>query len=128
MPGEDAQEIADNILAQARSAGIDGDGIEIHLEVEMEMPGFRTRTDHPLVIGAIKAIADSGGEVLEVGGWTAACDGGFIARDVDIPCIVLGPGILNDQAHQANESVGPDELFITARAYALLALRLVGHK
>jgi acetylornithine deacetylase len=49
-----------------------------------------------------------------------------MARDVGIPCIVLGPGGINDQAHQPNESVGIDELIIAARAYALLALRLVG--
>ncbi len=126
MPDEDAQQIAHDILGQIREAGIDGDGIEVTLDVEMEMPGFRTDPSHPLVAAGVDAIADAGGERNEVGGWTAACDGGFIARDVGIPCIVLGPGGLNDQAHQANESVSLDELEIAAKAYALMAIRMIG--
>ncbi|WP_111721162.1 M20 family metallopeptidase [Homoserinimonas sp. OAct 916] len=126
MPGEDAREVADDMLQRVRDAGIDGDGIHITLDVEMEMPGFRTDPGHPLVSAAVDAIDDAGGGRLEVGGWTAACDGGFISRDVGITTIVLGPGGLNDQAHQANESVGIDELVIAARAYALMALRLLG--
>ena len=126
MPGEDAQAIADDLLARIREAGIDGDGIEVTLEVEMEMPGFKTDPEHPLVIAGVNAIDDAGGGRIDVGGWTAACDGGFIARDVGVPCIVLGPGGLNDQAHQANESVALVELEVAARAYALLAIRVVG--
>lgn len=126
MPDEDAQNIVDAMLQKVRTAGIDTDGIEVTLEVEMEMPGFRTDPAHPLVGAAVDAVEAAGGERKDVGGWTAACDGGFISRDVGIPCIVLGPGGLNDQAHQANESVGVEELEVAARAYALLALRLVG--
>jgi len=126
MPDEDAQTIVDQLLEQIRYSGIDGDGIVVDLVVEMEMPGFTTNGEDPLIHGAVGAIVDAGGVRQEVGGWSAACDGGFMARDVGIPCIVLGPGGINDQAHQPNESVGIDELIIAARAYALLALRLVG--
>lgn len=126
MPEEDAHTIVADIATRIREAGIDGDGITVTLDVQMEMPGFRTDPGHPLVTGAVEAIADAGGGYSEVSGWTAACDGGFIARNFGIPCIVLGPGGLNDQAHQANESVGIDELVTAARAYALLILRLVG--
>ncbi|MEO6827946.1 MAG: M20 family metallopeptidase [Microbacteriaceae bacterium] len=126
MPGENARAVADDLLDQVRAEGIDGDGVTVSIDVEMEMPGFRTEPQHPLVLAAVDAIEDAGGGRLEVGGWSAACDGGFIAQDAGIPCIVLGPGGLNDQAHQANESVGVEELVIAARAYALLTLRLVG--
>ncbi|WP_026851295.1 M20 family metallopeptidase [Glaciibacter superstes] len=126
MPDEDAGAITRDLLRLVHDAGIDGDGIVITMDIEMEMPGFRTDPAHPLVTSAVDAIRDAGGGTSEVGGWTAACDGGFIARDVGVPCIVLGPGGLNDQAHQANESVGLDELIVAARAYALLAIRMVG--
>ena len=128
MPDEDAQTVVDRLLRTVRETGIDGDGITVNLVVDMEMPGFITDPGHALVVGAVEAVADAGGGRPAVGGWSAACDGGFIARDLGIPCIVLGPGGLNDQAHQANESVSIDELAIAARAYALLALRLVGHR
>jgi len=128
MPDEDAQAVVDRLLHKVRHAGIEGDGITVNLMVDMEMPGFTTEPAHPLVLSAVDAMADAGGGRQPVGGWSAACDGGFLARDVGIPCVVLGPGGLNDQAHQPNESVSIDELAVAARAYALLAMRLVGRE
>lgn len=122
MPGEDPQAILAALLAGIRAAGIDGDGIAVAAEVTMEMPGFRTSPDHPLVSGAVAALAEVGMDSA-VTGWSAACDGGFIARDFGVPVIVLGPGGLNDQAHQVNESVSVAELVAAARAYALMCLR-----
>ena len=103
-------------------AGIDTDGISVSAEVTMEMPGFRTPEDHPLVSNSVAALADAGVDSA-VRGWTAACDGGFVVRDLGVPAIVMGPGGLNDQAHQVNESVSIAEIVAAARAYALLCLR-----
>ena len=61
-----------------------------------------------------------------MGGWTAACDGGFISRDLGIPAVVPGPGNINTQAHQPDESVVVDDLLIAARVYTLMALRMLG--
>ncbi|QCU78973.1 M20 family peptidase [Citricoccus sp. SGAir0253] len=125
MPDEDPQLIVRELLAAVDAAGIPGDGISVSAEVTMAMPGFRTAPDHPLVRTMHDAVAALGGPA-SVGGWTAACDGGFIARDHGVPTVVMGPGGLNDQAHQVDESVGVEELVIAARAYALAALRLLG--
>lgn len=125
MPDDDAQQILDRLLAQIREAGIDTDGISVSAEVTMEMPGFRTPADHPLVSNSVAALADAGVDSA-IRGWTAACDGGFVVRDLGVPAIVMGPGGLNDQAHQVNESVSIAEIVAAARAYALLCLRHSG--
>ena len=122
MPGEDPQLILAELLARITEAGIDSGGISIQAEVTMEMPGFRTPESHPLVANAVTALADAG-VASAISGWTAACDGGFINRDLGVPVIVMGPGGLNDQAHQVNESVSISELLAAARAYALMCLR-----
>lgn len=122
MPDDDAQQILDRLLAQVREAGIDTDGISVSARVTMEMPGFRTSEDHPLVSNSVAALADAGVDSA-IRGWTAACDGGFVVRDLGVPAIVMGPGGLNDQAHQVNESVSIAEIVAAARAYALLCLR-----
>ncbi|WP_160317911.1 M20 family metallopeptidase [Arthrobacter sp. Edens01] len=57
----------------------------------MEMPGVRTSPDRPLVANAVSALADVGVD-SGVTGWSAARDGGFVARDFGVPVIVLGPG------------------------------------
>nr|WP_244954006.1 M20 family metallopeptidase [Spelaeicoccus albus] len=120
MPGESADGVRDRLADAIRQAGIDTGGITVTVDVEMEMPGFSTPPDHHLVTSAVAALADGAGITSEIGGWTAACDGGFIARDLGVPTIVLGPGGLNDQAHQPDESVAVDELVSAARAYTLL--------
>ncbi|MGJ9403779.1 M20 family metallopeptidase [Arthrobacter sp. KK5.5] len=124
MPFEDAQELCANLLRRISAAGIDGDGIEVGAEVTMSMPGFSTPADHPLVRSSTDALRDAG-TASRVAGWTAACDGGFIARDFGVPTIVMGPGGLNDQAHQPDECVRLEELATAARAYALMATRLL---
>lgn len=122
LPDENPVTIAAELLDRVRAEGITGDGISADFRVTMEMPGFRTAQDHQLVTTAVAAVRDVG-RSSSVGGWSAACDGGFIARDHGIPTVVLGPGGLNDQAHQPNESVEVAELLAAARAYALIALR-----
>ncbi|MBG0738226.1 M20 family metallopeptidase [Paeniglutamicibacter antarcticus] len=131
MPDEDAGMILTQLMERIEGSGLTGDGISVRGGIAMEMPGFRTPVDHPLVRGAVAAVREgcAGAEPDEsnpdpvVGGWSAACDGGFIARDLGVPTIVLGPGGLNDQAHQINESVRIADLAVAARAYALMILR-----
>ncbi|MFZ3454422.1 M20 family metallopeptidase [Arthrobacter sp. 7Tela_A1] len=122
MPDEDPEVIREALLADIRAAGIAADGMTVDAAVTMEMPGFHTEPDHPLVANAVGALAQLGMD-SPVTGWTAACDGGFIARDFGVPVIVMGPGGLNDQAHQVNESVSVTELVTAAKAYALMCLR-----
>ncbi len=124
MPGEDPEEILSDLLDAADRAGITGDGISIEGTVTMSMPGFRTPVEHPLVSAVHDAVQDVGGPG-GIGGWSAACDGGFIAQDLGVPTVVMGPGGLHDQAHQVDESVGVDELALAARAYVLAALRML---
>lgn len=124
MPDEDAAAIAARLRAQITDAGIDTDGIDVEVRVTMEMPGFATAADDPAVTAIHRALTDLG-RPSTVGGWSAACDGGFIARDLGIPALVCGPGDINGQAHQPDESVSIDDLETASRAYALTALRLL---
>ncbi|WAL39626.1 MULTISPECIES: M20 family metallopeptidase [Brevibacterium] len=122
LPGEDPEAIRVELVRRIEAAGITGDGIAVEVEEAMFMPGFRTAADHPLTAAAGAALRAVGREP-RLSGWTAACDGGFIDRDLGVPTVVLGPGDLNAQAHQVDERVEVDDLLAAARAYALLALR-----
>ena len=124
LPGENAADIAAQLKTRIAAAGIGGDGIEVEVSVSMDMPGFSTSDRAELCIAAVEAVTDAvsprGTDV-----WTASCDGGFIARDLGMPTIVLGPGEIETQAHQPDESVSVDQLRDSARAYVLLASRLI---
>lgn len=111
---------------RTRLTGLADRGLSVDVSMPMEMPPFQTPADADLVLTAESALADAGGPGLPVGGWTAACDGGFIARDLGVPVVVLGPGSVTEQAHRADESVAVEQLLVAARAYVLTALRLLG--
>lgn len=125
LPGEDADEVRAGILDRLDGLGLAADGLTLEISMPMSMPGFETAADHPLVVTADRALQEAGGPGLGLAGWTAACDGGFVARDAGVPTLVLGAGSVNEQAHRPDESVAVDDLVTAARTYALLALRLL---
>ena len=92
--------------------------------VDSETPAFATAADDPLTVGVGEALASLGLDPAPRV-WSAACDAGFLHRDLGIRSIVLGPGDINDQAHQADESVAVDDLLTAAKLYTLIAHRLL---
>jgi acetylornithine deacetylase len=126
MPAESAATVFDELRARIDALPLTDRGLTVEASMPMEMPAFETPAGSPLARAAVAAVADAGGPALPPGGWTAACDGGFVARDLGVPVVVVGPGSVAQQAHRPDESVAIDELLVAARAYALTALRLLG--
>lgn len=131
MPGEDSHDILAQLLDSSRerigrSTFSGAERIRLEGSVAMVMPGFRTMNDAALVETASGALRDLGHDGTPTG-WTAACEGGFIARHHGVPTIILGPGDINNQAHQPDERVLIADLESAARAYVLIALRLSAH-
>jgi acetylornithine deacetylase/succinyl-diaminopimelate desuccinylase family protein len=126
LPGEAPAAVLDDLRTRVAALKLEDRGLSVELEMPMEMPAFLTPADADLVTVTDAALTDAGGPGLPLGGWTAACDGGYVARDLGVPVVVLGPGSVTSQAHRADESVGVDELVVAAKTYALTALRLLG--
>lgn len=127
LPGEDPATILSEILAQSTRAvrgrsRAGAERISLTGSIDMIMPGFRTDPEDDFVAGCQDAVRRAGGSG-ETGVWTAACEGGFVNRVHQIPTVVLGPGDVNNQSHQPDESVEIPELLEAARTYALIALR-----
>lgn len=126
LPGESGPEVLDQLHDRLDRLALDADGLEASAELTLDMPGFETDQDAAVVRAVIAADAECGGPQLPVGGWSAACDGGFLARDAKLPVVVYGPGSVLQQAHRADESVALDHLVTAARTYALIILRMLG--
>jgi acetylornithine deacetylase/succinyl-diaminopimelate desuccinylase-like protein len=126
LPGESIAAVLADVRDRVCGLGLPERGLTVDVTMPMEMPAFETPADSALAATVDTALADAGGPGLPPGGWTAACDGGFVARDLGVPVVVLGPGSVSEQAHRPDESVAIDELMVAARAYALSALRLLG--
>ncbi|TDW94182.1 acetylornithine deacetylase [Kribbella pratensis] len=125
LPGESPVEVLADLDRRIAALHLEDRGLSVELAMPMEMPAFETPEDADLVRITEAARFDAGGPPLPLAGWTAACDGGYIARDLGVPVVVLGPGSVTTQAHRADESVAVAELVTAARAYALIALRLL---
>ncbi|MGO1434524.1 MAG: M20 family metallopeptidase [Canibacter sp.] len=128
MPEENPTYILDELLIAARKditdSGIHGaDDLVIGGRLDMTMPGFLTDRNEPLTQSAQRALADLGHRA-KVTGWTAACEGGYIARHHHTPTIILGPGDINNEAHQPDERVEITHLNLAARAYVAIVLEL----
>lgn len=123
LPHESGAEVLAAAQARLDALAIYHDELDVALTMTMAMPGFATAADEPWVQAVDAALRDAGGPALPLGGWTAACDGGFVAER-GIPVVVLGPGSVAEQAHRADESVAIEELVTAARAYTLAILRL----
>lgn len=117
LPGEDPDTLLADLLRAARD--VVGDGIGIEGEVTMRMPGFRTDPDSPFGT-AVQRAGRAIGHRTQLGTWTAACDGGYVVTELGLPTVILGPGDLNEQAHQVDESVAVADLVTAARWYATL--------
>lgn len=125
LPGEDPAVVEADARERIAGLGLEDEGLTVDLRLPMSMPGFETAPADPFVATLDESLSLAGGPRLPLGGWTAACDGGFVARDWGVPVVVLGPGSVNEQAHRPDESVGVDEITTAARAYALAAWRLL---
>ncbi|WP_328521916.1 M20 family metallopeptidase [Kribbella sp. NBC_00359] len=125
LPGESPAAVLDDLRHRVAALRLEDRGLTVDLDMPMEMPAFETAADTDLVRITESARVDAGGPELPLGGWTAACDGGYVARDLGVPVVVLGPGSVTTQAHRADESVAIHELMTAARAYALTAMRLL---
>jgi acetylornithine deacetylase/succinyl-diaminopimelate desuccinylase-like protein len=125
LPGESTATVMDDVRERIAGLRLHDRGLTLDVTMPMEMPAFETPADSPLAATVDTALADAGGPGLPPGGWTAACDGGFVARDLGVPVVVLGPGSVSTQAHRPDESVAIEELMVAARAYTLAALRLL---
>lgn len=125
LPGEDPVAVRAAVEDRIDALRLDRDDLRVEVDLPMSMPGFETPATGGFAEAVDRALADSGGPGLPPGGWTAACDGGYVSRDFGVPTVVLGPGSVNEQAHRPDESVSIAELLTAARTYVRVAARLL---
>jgi acetylornithine deacetylase/succinyl-diaminopimelate desuccinylase family protein len=124
LPGQTGERALAEVRGALTGLELEHEELQATAELLMEIPSFEVPADDPLVGLVRGAAADAGAGEAPPGGWTAACDGGYVMRDAGIPAIVLGPGSVVEQAHKPDESVALSELVQAARIYALAMLRL----
>ncbi|KUG54421.1 acetylornithine deacetylase [Serinicoccus chungangensis] len=125
LPGESMEAVVETVRGRLEALDLGARGLTWSVTSPMDMPGFETAPEEPFVRTVDAAMSGAGRGPVPLQGWTAACDGGFVAQAWGIPVVVQGPGSVNEQAHRPDESVAVEELVVAARGYARTILHLL---
>jgi succinyl-diaminopimelate desuccinylase len=102
-----------------------GISFEAKLNIFEDRPWTKTSQDEPIVQAVSKAYQFLTGEEPVYDGVPGATDGTFLAAWAGIPVLTLGAGKWT-LPHQKDEWVSVDDLFLTAKIYAVSAMEYLG--
>lgn len=88
-------------------------------------PAWAMEEDHPLVQATARAVRKTLGYQPRIGLWAFSTDGVYTMGTAGIPTVGLGPGE-ERYAHTTDEQIRLDDVAAAARAYAQLAVNLLG--
>jgi acetylornithine deacetylase len=111
----DAVATLDAVIADLRADGHD----LVRQEPWISLPGMALPADHPAVRVVEAAVSAATGREVVAGGVPFATDACRLAGDGSIPCIVLGPGSI-DQGHTPDEWVDLGEVRAAVDVYAAI--------
>jgi succinyl-diaminopimelate desuccinylase len=101
-------------------------GIQVHTEFTLQSsPSVSIPADHPLAQVALDAVEAVRGVRPPPGGVPYGTDALVLAPAYHLPAIIVGPGHF-EQAHQIDEWVSIPELYLAARIYQEIVVRLLG--
>jgi succinyl-diaminopimelate desuccinylase len=120
-PSQSHEEIAERLRGILSKLGAEDPDFDARLEVIEERPPTDTPTDDPLVRAMAAAHKDLTGEEPRYNGVPGATDGTFLHTRAGIPIVTTGAGG-REVPHHADEWVGEEELYATARLYAATAM------
>ena len=82
---------------------------------------FETPHDHGLVRSMTTAMTEAG-IPRQISAWRAASDAGFLVHGAGIPCVLFGPGDIEQAAHRPDEWIDLDDLDTAQRVFEHLLL------
>ncbi len=127
IPGENIAQVKGEIEEILQSVVQRYPGASFYIEEEPETQGRETLEsgiDNALAETLVGCIKDVTGRIVKPGGVDYWTDGAHLAR-MNTKTVVFGPGNIA-QAHAATEFIDIQELFASAKIYALLAMQLLG--
>ena len=77
---------------------------------------FETPHDHGLVRSMTTAMTEAG-IPRQISAWRAASDAGFLVHGAGIPCVLFGPGDIEQAAHRPDEWIDLDDLDTAQRVF-----------
>jgi len=120
-PGETAEQVVGELetaiaLTRKRLPWLEADVVSGSDYLPFEIP-----QDHELV-RSMSAAMSAAGLPRQVSAWRAASDAGFLVHGAGIPCVLFGPGDIEQAAHRPDEWIDLDDLDTAQRVFEHLLL------
>ncbi|TME35380.1 MAG: M20 family metallopeptidase [Chloroflexi bacterium] len=120
-PGEATAEVLEEIEPALVRARLRVPWLEAEVESGPDYLAFEIPEDHDLV-RALKSAMAAAGVPPRISSWRAASDAGFLVHMAGIPCVLFGPGDIEQAAHRPDEWIDLDELQQAQRVFEHLLL------
>jgi len=111
------KDLADKISKKRR--------VKASIKIGRYLPASETDRDEEIVKAGLRAVSRVLGKRARPKGFQATCDMTFLVHRANIPCIILGPGRL-EEAHAIDEWVEIDQLINGSQIYRELIMDLIG--
>jgi acetylornithine deacetylase/succinyl-diaminopimelate desuccinylase family protein len=120
-PGESREQVVEEIQAAISKTRAHIPWLEVDLEAGPDYLAFELPEEHELVLSMAAAMA-MGQLPRRISAWRAASDAGFLVHTAGIPCVLFGPGDIEQGAHRPDEWVDLKDLEVAQRVFERLLL------
>lgn len=115
-PGETAEQVVEELETAIARAKKQVPWLEAEIVAGPDYVPFEIPADHSLVHAMQRAMA-SVGVPARISSWRAASDAGFLVHGAGIPCVLFGPGDIEQAAHRPDEWIDLDDLDAAQRVF-----------
>jgi len=120
-PGETAEQVVGEVEAAIARTRQRLPWLEAEIHSGPDYLAFEISQDHELV-GLMSAAMSQAGLPCRISAWRAASDAGFLVHTAGIPCVLFGPGDIEQAAHRPDEWIDLDDLDAAQLVYEHLLL------
>jgi acetylornithine deacetylase len=120
-PGETREQVVAELQEAVARTRAQVPWLEVDLEAGPDYMAFEIPEDHGLVRSMTAAMA-SAQLPRRISAWRAASDAGFLVHTAGIPCVLFGPGDIEQAAHRPDEWIDLEDLEVAQRVFERLLL------
>ncbi|TMG27808.1 MAG: M20 family metallopeptidase [Chloroflexi bacterium] len=121
-PGESAEQVVDELQSAIARVKESLPWLEAEVIAGPDYIPFEIPQDHVLARAMSKAM-EAAGLPPRTSSWRAASDAGFLVHGAGIPCVLFGPGDIEQAAHRPDEWIDLEDLDVAQRVFEHLILK-----
>jgi acetylornithine deacetylase/succinyl-diaminopimelate desuccinylase family protein len=126
-PGETREDVVRELQTAIKNARHIHPWLEVDVVAGADYLAFEIPEEHELVRLVATAMVQAG-LPRRISAWRAASDAGFLVHTAGIPCVLFGPGDIEQAAHRPDEWIDLEDLEVAQQVFERLLLSREGAK